>query len=228
MQGCSKILKKISVLYAEDEDDIREMLKDVIEGEFGELDTVKNGKEALKLFKSKKYDVVITDIKMPVMDGMEFAKEVRKISKNVPIIFLTAYCEKEKLFKAIDIGINKYLVKPFVPDKLLEVVCEIIKDYLSTNNAIKLKNGLFFYLKGRELFDRDGNTIPLTKKELLFVELLIKHRGRIVSIEEIERYVWSESAFSESALRALVKRVRQKTFKDFIKNFPRIGYKIEM
>ncbi len=71
-------------------------------------------------------------------------------------------------------------------------------------------------------------SITLTKKELKFFELLVKNRERVVTFEEIENYVWKDEVFTEAALRALVKRVRQKISKELIKNFPGIGYKLSI
>jgi len=163
---------------------------------------------------------------MPKMDGMSLAEEIKKISKNTPVILLTAYSEKERLFRAIDIGITKYLVKPFTPDKLLDVVCDIAKKYLQKDKIIRLNEDLYYDIRKKEVCSNDKKFVSLTRKELCFLELLIKNRDRVVTIEEIEHIVWQDEVFTEAALRALVKRVRQKTSKDLVKNYPGIGYKL--
>lgn len=226
MSSCESILKDLSILYVEDEDDIREMLKDVLKDDFKRFVTAKNGEEGLQKFKESKFDIVITDIEMPKMDGLTLAQNIKKISKETPVILLTAYSEKERLFKAIDVGITKYLVKPFTPDKLLDVICEIAKTHLEFDKKIKLTKNLYYDKRKKEVFDENGNPINLTKKELQFLELLLKNRDRVVTIKEIENNIWQDEAFTEAALRALVKRVRQKTSKDLIKNYPGIGYKL--
>jgi len=226
MNSCEEILKEISILYVEDEDDIREMLKDVIKDDFKRFVTARDGVEGLKKFKKGEFDIVITDIEMPKMDGMSLAEEIKKISKNTPVILLTAYSEKERLFRAIDIGITKYLVKPFTPDKLLDVVCDIAKKYLQKDKIIRLNEDLYYDIRKKEVCSNDKKFVSLTRKELCFLELLIKNRDRVVTIEEIEHIVWQDEVFTEAALRALVKRVRQKTSKDLVKNYPGIGYKL--
>ncbi len=221
---CKELLKTLNILYAEDEEGIRETLKDVLEDEFNRFDTAKNGKEALDIFQKKSFDIVITDIEMPVINGMEFAKEIKNISPNTPVLLLTAYSEKKTLFEAIDIGVNKYLVKPFTPEKLLETICEIAKKFGSFKIEL---DGDFYYDKNkRAIFSKNGVLINLTKKELAFLELLIKNRNRAVRIEEIKNMIWEEGTFTPTALRTLVKRVRQKTSKEIIKNFPALGYGI--
>ena len=226
MSSCESILKDLSILYVEDEDDIREMLKDVLKDDFKKFVTAKNGEEGLQKFKELKFDIVITDIEMPKMDGLTLAQNIKKISKDTPVILLTAYSEKERLFKAIDVGVTKYLVKPFTPEKLLDVICEIAKTHLEMDKRIKLTQNLYYDKRKKEVFDESGNPVALTKKELQFLELLIKNRDRVVTIEEIENVIWNDEAFTEAALRALVKRVRQKTSKDLIKNYPGMGYKL--
>jgi len=224
--SCEEILKGLSILYVEDEDDIREMLKDVTMDEFKRFITAKDGIEGLQKFKENGFDIVITDIEMPKMDGLSLAEEIKKISKQIPVILLTAYSEKERLFKAIDVGVVKYLVKPFTPDKLLDVICEIAKKHLEIDKKIELLPNIYYDKSKKEVFTKDGKPINLTKKELQFLELLIKNRDRVVTIKEIESEIWHDVGFSEAALRALVKRVRQKTSKDLIKNYPGIGYKL--
>lgn len=228
MSRCKEILSDLSILYVEDEDCIREMLRDVLKGDFKRFVIAKDGVEGLKKFKNSEFDIVITDIEMPNMDGMELAKEIKKISKETPVVLLTAYSEKERLFRAIDVGVNKYLVKPFTPDKLLDIICKIAKKYLQKDKIVKLSDEFYFDFKKREVYTKERVSITLTKKELKFFELLVKNRERVVTFEEIENYVWKDEVFTEAALRALVKRVRQKISKELIKNFPGIGYKLSI
>ncbi|WP_200762784.1 response regulator transcription factor [Nitrosophilus alvini] len=227
MENCKKLLKELSLLYVEDEKNIRELLKDVLSGDFKNFYTASDAQEGMEIFMSKKPDIVVTDIEMPGTNGLEFAKEIKQISKNTPVLLLTAYSEKERLFKAIDVGVNKYLVKPFTPEKLLDVLCEIAEGLYKENIFVNLGEGFVFDMKKRELLNSKKEPIILTKKELLFVELLAKNLGRVVTIEEIRSTVWQDDIFTEAALRALVKRVRQKSSKTLIKNFPGIGYKIK-
>ncbi len=221
---CSEILKYLNILYVEDEKGIRETLKDVFEDDFNSFEVAKDGKDGLEKFKNKSFDIVITDIEMPFMNGMELTKSIKDISPSTPVILLTAYSEKKRLFEAIDVGVNKYLVKPFTPEKLLDTICEIAKKFKSFK--IKIGDDLYYDKEKKALFKKDNTLIKLTKKENLFLELLVNKKNKVVSIKEIKEYVWGDGNFSETALRALVKRVRQKSSKELIKNFPSLGYGI--
>jgi len=105
-------LKNITVLFVEDEENIRKALKSAIGDEFKEFMLARDGSDGLKKFQKYKPDIVVTDILMPIMDGLEMSKEIKAISRDTPIVVLSAFDEKERLLQAIDIGIDKYLIKP--------------------------------------------------------------------------------------------------------------------
>ena len=219
---CEEVVKGLKVLYVEDEDEIRELMEDVLAEDFALFATAKDAKEGLAKFIEGNFDCVITDIQMPEMDGLELAAKIKKI-KNVPVILLTAYTEKERLFKAIDVGVSKYLIKPFTPEKLLNVLCEIFMK----EDTIPLGKD-FFYLKSKGEIKRGEEMSKLTKKEKILLDLLLESPEKIVSLEEIQQAVWPGGDFSQNALRTLVKRLRQKTYKELIENFSGLGYKVKL
>ncbi len=220
-------LSKLTVLFVEDEEHIRAALESAIGEEFGKFILARDGEDGLKKFKKYKPDIVITDIMMPVMDGLEMSKEIRQISKQTPIVILSAFSEKERLLEAIDVGIDKYLIKPIDPDKLMEIVHQIAKELLHQSEIIALSDGYEFD-KCKRVLVKNGETIFLTKKELLFISILVKNLGIFVLHEDIKKYVWTNRNVTDSAIRTFIKRVREKTDKDFIKNIPGLGYKINM
>ncbi len=218
--GCEEVIKHLKVLYVEDEGKIRELMQEVLAEDFSLFETAADGQEGLAKFIKRDFDCVITDIQMPGIDGLEFAQRVKKI-KDVPIIVLTAYSEKERLFKAIDIGVHKYLVKPFTPEKLLKVLCEIFRQ----KEQIVLGEELL-YFKSKGEIKRGEEINKLTKKEKILFDLLLESPEKIIGIEEIKEAVWPQGDFSQNALRTLIKRLRKKTDKALIQNFSGLGYKI--
>jgi len=218
-------LKNITVLFVEDEENIRKALKSAIGDEFKEFMLARDGSDGLKKFQKYKPDIVVTDILMPIMDGLEMSKEIKAISRDTPIVVLSAFDEKERLLQAIDIGIDKYLIKPIDAEDLMETLHFIGEDLLNLDNLLDLGNGYAFDRKKRVLI-KDGQTITLTKKELLFITVLVKNLGSYVLHEEIKKYVWTNKNVSDAAIRTFIKRVRGKTDKKFIKNIPGLGYKI--
>lgn len=218
-------LSALTVLFVEDEKGLRNALESAIGDEFSKFIVARDGDDGFKKFKKFKPDIVITDIMMPICDGLEMAKEIKKLSKETPIIVLSAFSEKERLLKAIDVGIDKYLIKPIDPDELMLTLNLVVDEMLSLDELVELKNGYQFD-KIKKVLVKDGQTISLTKKELLFISILVKNLGVFVLHEEIKKYVWTNKNVTDAAIRTFIKRVREKTGKEFIKNIPGLGYKI--
>ena len=222
----NKILKNLTVLLVEDDSDSKKIMHDVLSDNFEKVFTAQNGDEGLKKFKKYNPNMVITDVFMPIIDGLDMAKCIKEISKDTPIIILSTHCEKETLLKAIDVGIDKFLIKPIMPGDFLETIENVAKNKIETTNIIKIGNGYSFN-KIKRVLIREGVEISLTKKELAFVSLLIKRFGTLVLHDEIKSVVWVGESVTEAAIRTFVKRVRDKVGSRFIKNVPGLGYKIE-
>jgi diguanylate cyclase (GGDEF)-like protein len=120
------ILKNVTILYAEDEKDLREVTHQILKGFTKKQYVAKNGQEGLELFREheNEIDLIITDVNMPILNGLEMVKEIKKHNLNIPIIVATAFSNKEYLLEAIDIGIDKYVLKPIDISKLLQVMSQ--------------------------------------------------------------------------------------------------------
>ena len=120
------ILKNITILYAEDEKDLREVTHQILKGFTKKQYVAEDGAQGLELFKKheNEIDLIITDVNMPVLNGLEMVKEIKKINMNIPIIVATAFSNKEYLLEAIDIGVDKYVLKPIDVAKLLQVMSQ--------------------------------------------------------------------------------------------------------
>ena len=222
----NKILKNLTVLLVEDDSDSKKIMHDVLSDNFEKVFTAQNGDEGLKKFKKYNPNMVITDAFMPISDGLDMTRNIKEISKDTPIIVLSAHSEKETLLKAIDVGVDKYLIKPIMADDLLNTLENVAKNKIETSNIIQVANGYSFN-KIKRVLIRDGVEISLTKKELAFISLLIKRLGTLVLHDEIKSVVWVGESVTEAAIRTFVKRVRDKVGNNFIKNVPGLGYKID-
>lgn len=219
-------IKKLSALIVEDEQEIIDSMVKAMSSFLKQIFTAKHGDEAVKKFKKYNPDIIITDIAMPIMDGLDMTKEIKKLSPNTPIIALSAFSDKEKLLKAIDVGIDKYLLKPIDMDELISVIELIAKSKIDTLNIIELANGYKFDPSKKVL--KHGDTeISLTKKELSFLILLINNAGNLVLHEDIKMGVWGTQNVSDAAIRTFIKRVRDKIGQNMVKNVPGLGYKID-
>ncbi|MBX2494623.1 response regulator transcription factor [Campylobacter jejuni] len=223
----SQECKELIILVVEDEIKTRESLINVLSERFSKVIGAQNGDEGLKKFKKFKPDLVITDIAMPIMDGLDMAREIKEISDDVPIVVLSAYSEKERLLHSIDIGIDKYLIKPVDIEELFKVLDCLVGEKIEANMLVKISEEYQFNKTKRTLI-HNGKEIVLTKKELAFISLLLKQPGVLVLHEDIKKNVWIGEHVSDTAVRTFIKRVRDKVGEDFIKNVPSLGYKINI
>ncbi len=223
----SQECKELIILVVEDEVKARESMINILSERFSKVIGAQNGDERLKKFKKFKPDLVITDIAMPIMDGLDMAREIKEISDDVPIVVLSAYSEKERLLRSIDIGIDKYLIKPVDIEELFKVLDYLIGEKIEANMLVKISEEYQFNKTKRTLI-HNGKEIVLTKKELAFISLLLKQPGVLVLHEDIKKNVWIGEHVSDTAIRTFIKRVRDKVGEDFIKNVPSLGYKINI
>lgn len=222
----SQECKELIILVVE-EVKARESMINILSERFSKVIGAQNGDEGLKKFKKFKPDLVITDIAMPIMDGLDMAREIKEISDDVPIVVLSAYSEKERLLRSIDIGIDKYLIKPVDIEELFKVLDYLIGEKIEANMLVKISEEYQFNKTKRTLI-HNGKEIVLTKKELAFISLLLKQPGVLVLHEDIKKNVWIGEHVSDTAVRTFIKRVRDKVGEDFIKNVPSLGYKINI
>ena len=222
----SKILKGLKILLVEDEDRLASLLKKAIGESFYSFTIAKDGREGLEKFLSIVPDIVITDIMMPNLTGLEMAKEIRTIDEKIPIIILSAFSESDKFLDAIDIGVVKYFIKPFDPDELLDYI-ESIGEKIGSR-LIKLRGGFSFNLTTKSLY-KNSRYVALSKNESKFMQLLLENHEEdncVVSAEVIKKSLWEDEEVSSERLRTFLRRIRGKTSKDLVLNLKGQGYQI--
>lgn len=220
-----ELLKNLKILIVEDEKRLAQLLKDSIFNSFFSVVIASNGEDGLKKFKSFKPDIIITDIMMPFCDGLEMTLQIKELDESIPIIVLSAHSDKEKLLKAIDLGINKYFIKPFDPEELLEHINKLALK-LNKQKQSKLKEDFIFDNNSLSLY-KNNSLISLTKREKELFYLLIKHKNQLVTSQDLKEKLW-DSEVNDEVLRTFIKRVRIKTSKDLIENISGQGYLISV
>jgi len=220
--SCQETLKQISVLLVEDEMTLAKLLQEAIGSRFGRFVLAHDGVEGLEAANRFQPDIVITDITMPRMDGLKMSAKLRKDHPGLPIVILSAYSEKDYLLEAIDVGVTKYLIKPFDPDELLEVICVLAKK-LERHSDLTLLTPFHFDFVADKLF-RNGTMVRLSKRENRFLSLLARKRDHFMSPDEIKADLWDEENISDERLRVFINRLRQKTDPDLIVNLVGQGY----
>jgi DNA-binding response OmpR family regulator len=227
-------MTNLTLLYAEDDAQSRETYAFVLEEYFSEVYLAKDGREALDLFHEKKPDVLLLDISMPFMSGLDVAKFVRTTNKDIPIIMLTAHAEQKNLLTAIPLGLSEYLLKPINDKSLIETVLKVISE-IQVSNIISIREKLRWNKINSNLFYNDEN-IKLTKIENKLMTLLITSIGVYFTHDSLIIQIWDDeipNASYDNKLHQLVYRLNKKinavtnSSIPLIENSYTLGYRID-
>ena len=221
------------VLVVDDEEKIRNVIKEYAEFEGYEIDEACDGMEAVVKCKSGDYDIIIMDIMMPKLDGFSSIKEIKKI-KDIPVIMLSARGEEyDKLF-GFEIGIDDYVVKPFSPKELMARINAVItRSKAGASNTVQQEKYVFEGLEvdmlGRNVYV-DGVKKELTPKEYELLQYFILNKNIALSREKILNEVWGYDFFGEDrTVDTHVKMLRNnlEKYRDKIVTVRGMGYKFE-
>lgn len=217
-------LKNVSILCVEDEDGIREIIVKTLKYYFNEVYEASNGEEGYHIYEEYKPKIILSDIQMNKMNGIDFVKKVREVDLNVMIIMLTAHSDSEYLMKLINLNINHFILKPLNLEKLDEG----LKKYIQRNlyESLQLSHDLVLDVPKRELIYKNNERITLRKKEKDFLEMLYKNKNAVTKYEQIEFELWSDKEMTTDALRSFIKELRRKIPINIIKNIPQEGYSL--
>ena len=226
-----------NILICDDEKDIVNALKIYLNDPDYVLFEAHNGQEAVDVVKENEIHLVLLDIMMPIMTGIEAMSQIRGFS-NVPIILLTAKSEDADKVLGLNVGADDYITKPFSPLEVCARVKSQLRRYLSLGAGAK-KSSVVLTIGGLELdYDArtvtlDGENISLTKKEFDILKLLMENPNRVFSPKEIYREVWREDPMgADNTVAVHIRHLREKTEIDpadprYIKVVFGQGYKIQ-
>jgi len=217
-------LKELNVLLLEDNIEFAKNTIETLNLYFKEVHHSKNIKGSLSIFANSRVDIIISDIKVDDGNGLDFIKAIRESNSDLPIVILSAHKDEEFLFEAIGLNILSYELKPLSYEKLNKLLSIISKKFYNNKEVEIGKNILYNYIT-KEIYE-DNKTINLTKKEILFIELLIKNSDKVVTNQIIQRDIYEDKVMSESALKNLLLRLRKKVSKEFITTVTNVGYKL--
>ena len=205
-----------------------EIMIEIFESDFSTVYYAIDGYEAIEVFKRNKIDVILCDINIPKLNGLDTINKIREISYSIPIIVISAYSDSDNLLKASNSNIQGYFIKPLTSDKIENILDKIFyhQNYKFINKSISLNSSTILDLQNSQVVI-DNKVIKLTNKETIFIELLLRKKGSLVSYKIIEQIVWANDAFmSGTSLRTLVKNIRKKLSYDIIENVSRVGYRL--
>jgi len=220
-----------NILFVEDEKEIRDNYVTYLKMFFNEVYEAVNGEEAYEIYKQKKPHIMIIDINMPKMNGIELLSKIRETDHTTKAIMLTAHTDTTLLLDASVLKLTKYLVKPISRNELrdaLELAIKEIRSFsISPLKKIHLKNDCTWDYESEEL-TCSNRAIKLTNKERKVFILFISNLNKIFTNEELIYEAWINDDYgSEDGLKTLIKSLRKKLPQDTIKNVFGVGYKIE-
>jgi len=218
-------MNDIKILIVEDEPQLLERLVKYVSIFCNTIYKARNGYEALEIYGQYSPDIILTDINMPKLTGIEFIEEVRKRDEKCQIMILSAHTDTEDFLKIVPLNLVSYLVKPI---QMKELKISLLKaiDNLSYQIEINLNNGYSWKKDIKSLF-YNNNLISLTSYEVTFVDCLVNKLNQSVSYEDIHYHIYNFDEYSQDAIFTIVKRIRKKTKKEFIKSCFKFGYRIE-
>ncbi len=222
------------MLIADDNRQITSILEGYAKKEGYEVKIAYNGSQALELFKKYNPDIVLLDVMMPIIDGFEVCREIRKTS-NVPVIMITARGEDFERIMGLDIGADDYIVKPFSPAEVMARVRAVMRRLLTDNTISRsliydnLKINMEDYI-----VTIDNNNVNLTKKEIELLWTLAANKNKVFTRDNLLNSIWGYDYYGDSrTVDSHIKRLRSKIdnfeHKNWeIKTIWGVGYKFEV
>ena len=228
-------MEQVNILVVDDEKEIRELVEIYLTNEGYKVFTVENGIEALKIVKEKDIKLVILDVMLPDIDGINICKSIRE-AKDMPIIMLSAKREDKDKILGILTGADDYVAKPFNPLELMVRVKAQLRRYIKEDiskesNEVTVGKLSVNFNKFKVMVN--DKEVKLTPKEFGILKLLINNRGRVFSSKAIYEEVWNEEFLNgEGTIMTHIKNLREKLGDDrrspiYIKTVWGVGYKID-
>jgi len=218
-------LKELTILFADDDELFRESTKKTLEMLFKKVYTASNGNEALLLYTQEHPNIMMLDIRMGSVSGLQVAQKIRKDNRHLPIFIISSYTETQELLEACRLNLVDYITKPFSFKTLLRALHTSIEMLKAEGSLSKFINSNTYYNATSKMLIQNNQPLSLTKNELTILELLLEYKGHIVTYETFFAHFGSE--ISHSALQTLVMRLRKKLGENSIHNLSKVGYTIK-
>ena len=225
----------LNLLYVEDDIEALEDVVFLLKSSFSKIYTARDGDEGLQSFKNNSIDVILLDINIPKINGLELAAKIRELNEDIPILFLSAHSETPKLLSAINLRAISYIIKPFNIDELKNSIYKAVKiankDKVISNKVL-LNNSFYWDSFRTELYYKK-ESIYLTKNEILLIKNLYENRNTYLTAEELGEIIFEEKKVEINSIVQMLSRLKNKITKTtnnnsfFIENIYGQGYRIK-
>ncbi|MGM0113685.1 response regulator transcription factor [Enterococcus sp. DIV0187] len=208
---------KASILLIEDDPNITDFMEVVLDQERYQLTIARTGMEALTTFQTTSIDLVLLDLGLPDIDGIDLLKILRK-RLHLPIIIISARSNEEEKVKALDLGADDYVTKPFGTNELLARIRTALRHQNVQTEAISvIENKALKIDFEKQLVYKDGREIHLTKNEYRILALMFRQLGKVVTYQTLMTEVWGPYSDDSQTLRVNMSNIRKKIEKDTLK-----------
>jgi DNA-binding response OmpR family regulator len=215
------------ILLVEDDKDLCGVIADSLEFEHYIVDRCENGEEALALIRLRDYDLGILDWSLPKITGIEVCRKYRSLGGQMPLIMLTGKAAIEERVSGLDSGADDYITKPFSLDELNARVRALLRRHSADASSDKLCFQDIVLEPNNYIITRGGIELKLIRKEFLILELLMRYRGKVFTLDSIVDRVWNQSAYpAPDVVRTHIMNLRRKIGEQVIETVHSVGYKI--
>lgn len=221
-----QLFKTLSILLVEDETILREQTSDLLKIFFFTVFTTSNGLEALGILSEEKIDIVLCDIKMPVMDGLVLTQKIRAKGNTLPIVLISSFSDQKIVLEAANCGIDGYIVKPVELKTLLETFTRVFKAKIPFKSFYQFSKNIVYNVLTEELY-KDSAKIDLGKRERSMLKLFMQNPDKTITKQEIVATIWEMEDVTESALKNLLSRLRKKIGIDVIVSVKGSGWRLK-
>ena len=224
------MIENSKILLVDDEEDILEFLSYNLKKEGFRIDTANNGISALKKLEKSNPDLIILDVMMPEMDGIEVCEKIREQDKfdDVLILFLTARSEEYSELAGFSAGADDYITKPIKPKLLVSRVNAILKRKRKKKNDGPIEIGDIHINKANHKLLYSGKEIYLARKEFNLLYYLMTVPGKVFTREEIISTIWKDAVVGDRTIDVHIRKIREKIGSQHIKTIKGIGYKFDI
>ena len=216
-------MENLSILVAEDEAHIRSGLVEMLQLYFESVFEASDGEEAYQIYQEEYPQIILTDIDMPKLNGLDLVKKIRANDRQTKIIFLSAHSKVKYFQEAIPLGLVSYLIKPISSRELRAILQQTIQA-ISLEKPLTLADNYQWDRREKKLIF-EQQIIALTHNELKLLELLIDAKGEVVTYDQIHHHLY-DTPQSDSAITSLIKRIRAKSSKNLIETRYKEGYRV--
>jgi DNA-binding response OmpR family regulator len=216
----------LKILLLEDEIMLKNSIEEYLETIGHEVMSFASGRKAYEEISKEDYDLLLLDIKVPHMSGMDLFKKLNEIDNIPTTIFISANIDIEEISQAYELGASDYLKKPFHLKELALKINRIKKEQSAKEFQQIILSKHYTFSKEKQLLFYNNNAQHLTKKQLQILTLLSCNIGIIVDFDKFRSYVWDYAPIDNATIRAEISRFRKTLKEDFIVNVKGMGYKI--